>query len=53
MALEWGREPWDGRRPRVLTTGYSYRRFAKAARPEDKIYVADPAQFTFFLKGKS
>ena len=53
LELDWGREPWNGYSPRVLTTGYSVRINAKAARLEEIADRSDPAQLTFFLQGKS
>jgi len=53
LCLDWGREPWSGQSPRMLTTHYSPRKLPEAARPEDQIEWCDPAQYTLFLKGKS
>ncbi len=55
LALDWGKEPWNGQSPRVLTTGYSLRKLTQAARQEAIVCAGftDPHQWTLFLKGKT
>ena len=53
LALDWGREPWDGRSPRSLTRGScgvdnSDVRCTSREAPD----VGDPAQWLIFLEGK-
>ena len=53
LPLDWGREPWNGVSPRMLTTPYLNDKLPEAARPDDQIDWCDPAQLIFFLQGKS
>ncbi len=58
LALDWGKEPWEGRAPRSLTRiargtcGVDNSEVGCPSR-EAQRFGPDPAQFTLFLKGKS
>ena len=58
LALDWGKEPWQGRTPRSLTKiarGTCVVDKSEVGWPsrEAQCFGTDPAQFTLFLKGKS
>ena len=58
LALDWGKEPWQGRTPRSLTkvargTCVVDKSDVGWASREAERFDADPAQLTLFLQGKS
>ncbi len=61
LQMDWGREPWNGFRPRSLTRGWRlWKTLLRDADFRSKLPESartdasgDPAQLTLFLKGKS
>jgi len=52
LALDWGREPWNGWSPRMLTTSRKKFKLPEPARePNLPEAVTDPHQLAIFLKG--
>ena len=51
LPLDWGREPWGGRSPRVLTRGSCVvdKSAVRCRSREAQRSDADPAQYTMFL----
>ncbi len=55
LALDWGREPWEGYAPRYLTKGACVVDNSEVGCPsrEAQRFGTDPAQLTLFLQGRS
>ena len=60
LALDWGREPWNGVSPRYLTKGYPKIGYGTCVVDKSEVgcpsreahdEITDAAQFTMFLKG--
>jgi len=53
LALEWGKEPWEGRSPRSLTRGSCVvdNSDVECESREAQRIAMDPAQWKIFLKG--
>jgi len=49
FCLDWGREPWQGYAPRVLTTHEKGPRFSEPATVEENF--TDPAQVEMWVRG--
>jgi len=55
LPLDWGREPWHGVSPRYLTRGSCVVDNSVVGCPSrEALWIGpDPAQLTFYLKGRS